>query len=895
MKRMTTDQLRRSYLDFFVSKGHTEWPSDSLIPRDDPTLLFTGAGMNQFKDMFLGKGSLPFKRATTAQKCLRTGDLDNVGRTDYHHTFFEMMGNFSFGDYFKREAIEWAFEWLTGWVEIAPERLYFSVYEDDDEAWEIWAQVCTRAGLDPEKRIFRLGAHDNFWPADAPEKGPNGPCGPCSEIFFDQEPRPGEDRVDITEEGGRFVEIWNLVFTQFDRRGVNDLRPLPQKNIDTGLGLERMAAVVQGVRNNFEIDVFRPIIAAILERFRPNVPFESLDAVGKQCVRRIADHIRAVTFCITDGALPGNAERGYVVRRLIRRAFLDAAHLKGDYGPVGLAELVRPVVEVMSGAYPDLAARERFVREILGREEEDFIRTLSSNRRRLQQALEEAREVDGRKVVSGETAFRLFDTYGVPVEVMEDYFERLGAAVDREGFERAVERRRRMSREASRMKGDIFDLGPLGKAFDVTTGTEFLGPETLDADGLRLLVLFDGEGNRVTSLPAGAEGVAVLDRTPFYAEAGGQVGDTGVLSGPGGRASVTDCKRMKKVFFHHLTVEEGALREGDVLRGTVDERRRRAVERNHTCTHLLHWALREVVGRHCEQAGSLVAPDRLRFDFTHFSPLSPDELKRVERLVNERIVENHVLRTYEDSYENARRSGVIALFGERYEDRVRVVDIGGFSKELCGGCHVRAVGEIGSFYILAEEAVAAGVRRIEAVTGLGAVEAARSAFDALSALSRRLGVRPDEAPERVAALLDEAKALQRELKALKESSLKKAAADARPRDVAGVPLLALDLGEAEPDVMRSVMDSLKSRVKGGVLLLAGRGKNGVTLILRLDDELVARGWHAGKLIREVAAVVGGKGGGRPQLAQAGGRDAASLPAAFERLEELVRETASEGK
>ncbi|MDZ7814447.1 MAG: alanine--tRNA ligase [Planctomycetota bacterium] len=528
MKKLSTDEIRRSFIDFFVERGHTEWPSDSLIPSDDPTLLFTGAGMNQFKDMFLGKGNLPFSRATTAQKCLRTGDLGNVGKTAYHQTFFEMMGNFSFGDYFKKEAIEWAFEWLTEVLEIPPKRLYFSVYEDDDEAYGHWKAVCEAAGLDPERRIFRLDAKENFWPADAPEKGPNGPCGPCSEIFFDQQHDPDdpEPLVDIAQEGSRFCEIWNLVFTQFDRRGVNVLEPLPQKNIDTGLGLERLAAVLQGVERNSDIDIFQPIMRRIESEFADGKHITDMDATSAQCVRRIADHVRSVSFCICDGAMPGNAERGYVVRRLIRRAFLDAAFLRGDYEYAGLSNIVEPVLETMGEAYPDLVKRCEFIREIISGEERDFVRTLNANRNRLNDTLKEAKSRNG--VVDGQRAFKLFDTYGVPVEVMEDFFERHGVKLDREGFDAAVTRRREQSRKASKMKGDIFDLGPLGKALEVTTETKFTGYSELEATRLKPLMLFCGD-EPVRKVKKGDKVVVVLDRTPFYAEAGGQVGDTGYL------------------------------------------------------------------------------------------------------------------------------------------------------------------------------------------------------------------------------------------------------------------------------------------------------------------------------------------------------------------------------
>lgn len=898
MKRLTTDQIRRSYLDFFKSKGHTEWPSDSLIPADDPTLLFSGAGMNQFKDMFLGKGTLPFSRATTAQKCLRTGDLDNVGRTDYHHTFFEMMGNFSFGDYFKKDAIEWAFEWLTSVLEVPKDRLYFSVYLDDDEAWGYWESICRRNGMDPDLRIFRLGAHDNFWPADAPTLGPNGPCGPCSEIFFDQEPSGCQnERVDITAPGGRFVEIWNLVFTQFDRVGFEKLEPLPQKNIDTGLGLERMAAVMQGVRNNFDIDIFVPLKKRILAQFCDSRPFESLDAVGKQCVRRIADHIRAVAFCICDGAMPSNAERGYVVRRLIRRAYLDVCYLTGAYDRTGLAEILPTVVEVMGGAYPDLERRFAFTREILSGEEADFIRTLNSNERRLQSALAEATTVDGVKVVSGDTAFKLFDTYGMPVEVMEDYFDRLGAVVDREAFNTALESRRSMSREGSKMKGDIFDLGPLGKAFDVTTETVYLGQSVVEADEMRLLMMFR-DNEPVASASKGDKVVCVFNRTPFYGESGGEIGDTGEIWSKVARLKVTDTTKIKKVFYHFCEVVEGCI-DGTIGRGyptfdavfygSVEVERRRAIERNHTATHLLHYALREVLGRHCEQAGSLVEHGRLRFDFTHFSPLSSEQISRIERIVNEKIVANHPLVCYTDTLENARKSGVIALFGEKYEDTVRIVDIGGFSKELCGGCHVRSTGEIGSLSIFTEEAVAAGMRRITALTGLCAVEHARENSDALQAVSSLLGVKSSEAYSRISTLLDESKSLRSDLRKLKEKMLREGCATATTEDIGGIPVIALDLGEAEPDLLRNVMDSLKSRVGEGAMLLASHREGAVSLLVYVSDPLVAKGWKAGDLIRNAAEAVGGKGGGRPQLAQAGGKNPDGLPVALSEFRKAVAE------
>ena len=900
MKKLTTDAIRRSYLDFFVRKGHAELPSDTLIPRDDPTLLFTGAGMNQFKDMFLGKGSLPHKRATTAQKCLRTGDLDNVGRTPYHHTFFEMMGNFSFGDYFKHEAIRWAFEWLTAEMEIPAEKLYVSVYLDDEEAWGYWAEIWTKAGFDPQERIFRLGAHDNFWPADAPALGPNGPCGPCSEIFYDQGPdgKCANPKCDITCECRRYVEIWNLVFTQYDRQGVNVLNPLPQKNIDTGLGLERMAAVMQGVRSNFETDIFAPIIAAILKRFCGGADIESLDPVRRQCVRRIADHVRAFTFAVNDGARPGNAERGYVVRRLVRRAYLDASFLVGNFETIGLHDIVPAVVEAMHVGYPDVARRAFFVQEILRREQEDFARTLSANQKRLLDAYEAAPVVDGTRTVNGEVAFKLFDTYGVPVEVMEDFFERANCRVDRVRFDELVEERRKMSRAASKMKGDIFDLGPLGRAFDITTASEFLGPDDLSADKLHPLMIFRDD-EPVLSIAKGDHVVLVLDRTPFYGESGGQVGDRGELWGEGGlRIRIDKTTRIKKVFFHLGEVLEGSLTghmHGDRivfdthLMALVDEDTRRATERNHTATHLLQWALREVLGRHCEQSGSLVEPDRLRFDFTHFTPVTADEIAKVERLVNGRIVEDSPLVFYTDTLENARKSGVTALFGEKYEERVRVVDIGGYSKELCGGCHVRRTGEIGSLTIVAEEAVAAGIRRITALTGLGAAEHVRTGLDQLHDVCELLGVRPDESAQRVGTLIEEGRAVRLEAKRLRETILVAKAEGAKPEDFGGVPVLALELEGAEGDVMRSVMDRLKSRVRGGAMLLAGVTEGSVALLLYIDDDLVKKGWKAGEMIKPVAAAVGGSGGGRPNLAQAGGKNPGGVPQAMAEFRKAVEQ------
>ncbi|MFW6164033.1 MAG: alanine--tRNA ligase, partial [Planctomycetota bacterium] len=705
---MKTDEIREQFLAFFEARGHARLPSDSLVPSNDPTLLFTGAGMNQFKDEFQGKGRVRqgITRAATSQKCFRADDLDRVGHTVCHHTFFEMLGNFSFGDYFKREAIAWGWELLLDVYGFDPADLSVSIYQDDEEAYAIWREA---VGV-PEAKIYRFGEHENYWPADAPSTAPAGTlCGPCTEIFYDYGPETGCGRpeCDPSCDCDRYVEVWNLVFQQFRKRGDGSLDPLPTQNIDTGAGLERLAAVLQGVRSDYETDIFVPIVRQIVDvtgrEPEPGTP----DQVR---VRRIADHVRGAVFCICDGVLPGNRGRGYVLRRILRRASRDGNE-RGLDEPF-LYRIVPTVVEVMQGGYPDLVDRRENIARIVQAEEQSFLGTLTRGSAILAERIDTLKDA-GETALPAPVAAELWDTYGFPFEMTEGICAEQGLTVDREGFEAAMAERQAGSGPME--AGQVFDTSALAQVKDVAQPTEFLGYDEARADASVVALVVDDE--LVDEAPEGSEVTVVLDRTPFYGEAGGQVGDVGELATEHARIAVADTRRADHYFHHHGTVLSGTVRTGDGVRAAIDAQRRDAVRRNHTATHLLHWALRKVLGEHVEQAGSLVAADRLRFDFTHFAPMTPQEVERVEELVNERILENAEVAAQETSLAEARAQGAMALFGEKYGERVRMVSVGDFSKELCGGTHCRRTGDIGLFKVVGETGIAAGVRRIEAVTG----------------------------------------------------------------------------------------------------------------------------------------------------------------------------------
>jgi alanyl-tRNA synthetase len=879
---LRASEIRTRFLEFFRERGHTVCPSDSLVPTSDPSLLFTGAGMNQFKDMFLGVGEPRFRRAATAQKCLRTGDLENVGRTAYHLTFFEMLGNFSFGDYFKEEAIGWAWEFLTEVMEFPAERLAVSVYRDDEEAFDVWRR---KIGIEPG-RVYRFGAKDNFWPSNAPEEGPNGPCGPCSEIFYDFGPAPGEDPGGDPSTSSRFAEIWNLVFTQFDRRDGGKLDPLPQKNIDTGMGFERLVAVHNGSRRVSETELFLPIIREVARRAGREYSPDAPDAFR---MRRIADHARAVTFCLADGVLPSNEGRGYVERRLIRRAINDA-HQIGIDGPF-LHALVPVVDEIMGETYPEVRSRADRIARSVREEEERFGQTYE---RGLQILEGWAAELLDRKapVLPGDKAFQLYDTYGFPVDLAAQILAERGLGVDRRGFEVHMEAQRERARGGTKMSTDIFGRGPV-KALRETAGeTCFLGYDALESEATIVGILAGGE--RVASAAEGTEVQVALDRTPFYAEAGGQIGDTGVLRGEAGVVRIEDTQAEGGLTLHRGTVTQGQLKEGDRIVATVDEPRRRAIMRNHTATHLLHRALREVVGEHAEQAGSMVAPERLRFDFTHASSVPKERLVEIETRVNRGILADQEVRTAIRPYREAIESGAVALFGEKYGDEVRTVEIAGVSTELCGGTHVSRTGEIGMFRITAEGSIAAGVRRIEAITGEAALDRSWEERDVIHGLCERLKVPEELLVKKVEGLAEEVRSLRGELEKARRGRLGSTARElaSGAEEIGPHRLLVRRLEGLGPKELRDLADRIRSAWSSdgaeGVLVLASGLGDGVHLIAAATKGLTGRGIHAGRIIGDLARSLGGGGGGRPDLAQGQGKSAESLEAALETARDRVR-------
>ncbi len=877
---MKTNELRQRFLQFFQKKGHTVVPSDSLVPTLDPTLLFTGAGMNQFKDMLLCKGKLEFTRATSCQKCLRTGDIENVGKTSSHHTFFEMLGNFSFGDYFKKEAIRWAWEFLLKELRLAPECLYASIYEDDGEAFEIWNKVI---GLPPGK-ILLFGEKENFWPSNAPSLGPNGPCGPCSEIFYDQGEKVGCGRKDCQPNCPnceRFVEVWNLVFVQFNRVGEMKLEPLQNRSIDTGMGLERIARVMQGVYTNFDIDIFIPIIRNIEEILgKRYVPQQE----EGRLFRRIADHMRAVVFCISDGVLPSNEGRGYVERRLMRRAVRDAMSLSG-LEEAALYKLVPIITEVMEVPYAEVRQRRDNIARIIKNEEEKFLSTYQQGIQRLEEVVAELKRSGG-KALSGEEAFRLYDTYGFPLESTVDYCESMGLGVDTHGYERYMRDRMSLSRSASGLVAAVFDVGPVARLKETASATEFLGYLGGSVEGRVVGIVKDN--TLVSRASRGEEVQVVLDRTTFYGEAGGQVGDIGYLRGNGVELEVLDTKRAEDFFLHQVKVIKGELKMGISLQCQVDLERRKAISRSHTATHLLHHVLRKVLGDHAEQAGSLVAPDRLRFDFHHFQALTKEELTRVEDTVNELIRGDAPVASEEMPVEEARRRGAIALFGEKYGERVRLVDIGGYSKELCGGIHLHRSGEVGLFKLIGEGSVAAGIRRVEALTGPLALQKLRETEEVLEKLSITLKVPEKAVLQRVEALLGEIKKLEKgtlgdQLRDFVAEGLLKEA-----REVNGVKVVVQKLEALRVDDLRKVIDYMKA-LPSVVAILATREEDRAVIITYASKELVKKGFNASEIAKNVAKVIGGGGGGKADMAQAGGKDVQKLDEALEYAFRLVKE------
>jgi len=857
MKKMTSAELRTAFLEFFHQRGHSIEPSSSLVPSNDPTLLFTNAGMVQFKDVFLGREQRPFNKAATSQRCVRAGgkhnDLENVGYTARHHTFFEMLGNFSFGDYFKKDAIHFAWDFLTKELGIPAEKLWVTVFEEDAEAENIWLYDI---GISPN-RLSKIGAKDNFW-----SMGDVGPCGPCTEIFYDHGADiPGGPPGTPDEEGDRYIEVWNLVFMQYDRAADGTLTPLPKPSVDTGMGLERISAVLQGVHSNYEIDLFQKLLAVAAR-------LAGTTDLTKSSLRVIADHIRSCAFLITDGVMPSNEGRGYVLRRIIRRAIRHGYRL--GIHDVFFYQLVAPLVEEMGEAFPELKAAQAQVERILKKEEERFAETLEQGMKILEACVA---KLDG-TVIPGDTVFQLYDTYGFPVDLTADFARENNLTVDHAGFETAMSAQRDRARSASSFGADY------NQDIKLEGQTEFTGYNHLD-DEVHIVALFKG-GQSVTSLQAGDEGLLILDKTPFYAESGGQIGDCGQIVANGAVFEVTDTQKQGgNLFLHKGRVTSGTLVQGQLCDAKVSAADRKATELNHSATHLLHAALRQTLGDHVTQKGSLVNTERLRFDFAHFEPVTSEEIDTLERLVNEQIRLNNPVTAQVMAKEEAVQAGAMALFGEKYGAEVRVLTIGEFSTELCGGTHVERAGDIGCFKIISETGVAAGVRRIEAVTGSGCIDWIASRDKTLNSIAGLLKISPEKAAEKVEQLLEKTRSLEKQLERL-NSKLASSAGDelsTQAVDVAGVKVLAVKLNDVDPKSLRDMADQLKNKLGSCAVVLAVVEGDKVSLIAGVSKDVMGR-IKAGDLVNFVATQVGGKGGGKPDLAQAGGNNPAGLVAAL---------------
>ncbi|RPH29497.1 alanine--tRNA ligase [Buttiauxella warmboldiae] len=868
----STAEIRQAFLDFFHSKGHQVVASSSLVPNNDPTLLFTNAGMNQFKDVFLGLDKRHYSRATTSQRCVRAGgkhnDLENVGYTARHHTFFEMLGNFSFGDYFKHDAINYAWELLTGeqWFNLPKDRLWVTVYETDDEAFEIWEK---EVGV-PRERIIRIGdnkggayASDNFW-----QMGDTGPCGPCTEIFFDHGDHIwGGPPGSAEEDGDRYIEIWNLVFMQFNRQQDGTMLPLPKPSVDTGMGLERIAAVLQHVNSNYEIDLFSKLIQSVAK-------VTGATDLASKSLRVIADHIRSCAFLVADGVTPSNEGRGYVLRRIIRRAIRHGNMLGAK--ETFFYKLVGPLVEVMGAAGEELQRQQALVEQVLKTEEEQFARTLE---RGLALLDEELAKLEG-DTLDGETAFRLYDTYGFPVDLTADVCRERNLKVDEAGFEAAMEEQRRRARESSGFGADYNSM------IRVDGASAFKGYDHTDLTAKVTALFVDGKA--VEQITAGQEAVVVLDETPFYAESGGQVGDKGAIKANGVDFAINDTQKYGQAIGHLGKLVSGVVKVGDSVKAEVDEARRARIRLNHSATHLLHAALRQVLGTHVAQKGSLVNDKGLRFDFSHFEGMKPAEVRAVEEIVNAQIRRNLPVETHVMDLEAAKAKGAMALFGEKYDDHVRVLSMGDFSTELCGGIHASRTGDIGLFRIVAESGTAAGVRRIEAVTGEGALASLHAQSEQLQEIAQLLKGDSQNLNEKVRSVLERTRLLEKELQQLKEQQAVQESANLSSKavEVKGVKLLVSELANVEPKLLRTMVDDLKNQLGSAIIVLATVAEGKVSLIVGVSKDVTDR-VKAGELIGVIAQQVGGKGGGRPDMAQAGGTDTAALPGALAGVEAWV--------
>ena len=872
---MTGNEIRESFLKFFESKGHKILPSASLIPSNDPSILWTAAGMVPFKPFFTGAARPEYKRVTTCQKCIRTPDIESVGKTARHHTFFEMLGNFSFGDYFKESAIPWAWEYITEHLKLPPDKLWITIYLNDDEAFDIWRKV---VGV-PAERIVRLDKDTNFWEIGV------GPCGPCSEIYVDlgEERGCGSPECRVGCDCDRYLEIWNLVFIQFFRDEEGNYSPLARKGIDTGFGLERAASVLQGVPSNFETDLLREIMDYTAGIF--GVKY-GMNSKVDMALKVIADHCRAITFAVTDGALPSNEGRGYVIRRLLRRAVRFGRLL--NIQDMFLHEVAAAVIGQMGRAYPELVDRQSHVLKVIRTEEERFAETLVQGTEMLNRLMKDAGAA-GSAVISGEDAFKLYDTYGFPLELTQEMAGEQGLSVDTEAFGRAMEEQRQRARSARQETEYISERDTLYKGIREELGeTNFVGYDTLEAEANVLRILRDGE--RVKSAVAGEEVELILDVTPCYAESGGQVSDHAWATAPGLKVEIYEvAKPVENFFVHRCKVINGVLKEYEPVSVQVDRARRMAVCRNHSATHLLHKALKEVLGGHVNQAGSLVEPERLRFDFTHYTAVSHEELHKVEEMVNRAILSNLPVETFATTLSEAKALGAAALFGEKYGERVRVVKMGEFSLELCGGTHLRSTAEAGLFKLVGESSVGAGLRRIEAVTGEGALRYINAKEEQLAEVARLVKAAPHEVVRRVESLLQSIKELEAEDEALQARLARYQVQDLmdRAKIIKGVKVLAGQTTTPDMDSLRGMVDLMRDKIGSGVIVLGSAAGGKVNLVTAVTKDLIKSGLHAGKLIKEVAAIVGGGGGGRPEMAQAGGKDPSRLDEALAKAYKIV--------
>lgn len=875
MEKLGLNEIRKMFLEFFESKGHLVHESFSLVPQNDKSLILINSGMAPLKPYFAGLETPPSKRMTTCQKCIRTGDIDNIGYTDRHGTFFEMMGNFSFGDYFKKQSIEWGWEFITEHLKLPKDKLWATVYLDDEEAYSLWRDDI---GL-PEDRIVKLGKEDNFWEIGI------GPCGPCSEIYFDrgEEYGCGDENCKPGCDCDRYIEFWNHVFTQFDRDQEGNYNPLQHPNIDTGMGLERMACIMQKTDSIFAIDTIKYVLDGVVEL--AGVPYKGGKAKEDVSIRIITDHIRSVTFMISDGIMPSNEGRGYVLRRLLRRA---ARHgkLLGIEGSF-LSDLTDRVIAMSGEAYPALVEQQDYIKRILSVEEDKFRETIDQGMNIIQDYVNELKD-SGNTVLDGEKVFKLYDTYGFPIELTVEILEESGCTADQEGFDRYMKQQRETARAARKSDDETAwqdeDLG----FFTSEAPTEFIGYDTLSAEvSVKALLI-----NRklVDSISEGEEGIVVLDKTPFYAEMGGQAGDIGTIYTETALLKVYDVVKAKNLFAHKVRAVSGKISAGDTVTASVDEINRNNIARNHTATHILHAALKEVLGNHVTQAGSSVTADSLRFDFTHFEAVSPEETAKIEQIANEQILKFTDVDTEILSLEDAKKSGATALFGEKYGENVRVVSIGDFSKELCGGTHLHNSGQIGAIRITSESGVAAGVRRIEAITGLGIYRELVKQDNLIKALAEKLKTQPSNLFNRTESLLDENKEIHKELDDLKKQSMGDSAVSllSEAKLINGVKLVRAKFDDADISDLRELSDQLKAKESGLINVLAASGNGKVTFLISVSDDLLDKGYHAGKMIKEVAKITGGGGGGKADMAQAGGKDASKIDEALEFAETLLQ-------